>query len=203
MISIEGSYGTFFLTAIAMLTILASCGQPEKRTAIETSEQKNAISLTTIKPKPVDYKSHIYKIALGENYKKSGLVIDWSWASEADIDGKIDATGKDAFLFLSEPHIKYNDEEWLPSLHIETDKNIITSFTSSVLFNLADTVDAETTFLRILSKDITQLQNNDIIQTLIEKGIYETITPEVTEVFKLTTGKEGEYDTFEYTIKLN
>ena len=203
MISEERSYGTFFLMAFAMLTILASCGQTQKRTAIETSEQKKVISVTTMKPKPVDYKSDIYKIALGENYKKSGLVIDWSWASEADIDGNMDATGKDAFLFLGEPLIKYNDEEWLPSLHIETDKNIITSFTCSILFKLADAVNAETTFLSILNKDITQLQNNDVIKTITEKGIYETKTPEVTEVFKLTTGKEDEFDTFEYTIKLN
>ncbi|MDY3354476.1 hypothetical protein PG661_10630 [Riemerella anatipestifer] len=154
-----------------------------------------------MKPKLIDYKNDTYKIFLGDNYKRSALIIDWRWAAEADIDRKIDSIGKDAFMFLGEPLIKYNEGEWLPSLVIETDNNIITSFTCSVLFKLADTTNAETTFLKILSKDIKQLQNNDVIKTLTQQGVYEVKTQDIIEVFKLTKAKEYEYDMFEYTIK--
>jgi len=188
------------IKTIFTLTILTSCGQTDNRAVKETSEQ-NVGSTTITKPKLVDYKSDTYKILLGDNYKKSDLIIDWRWASEADTDGRIDSTGKDAFMFLGEPLIKYNEEEWLPSLHIETDNNIITSFTCSVLFNLADITNSETTFLRILSKDIKQLENNEVIKTLTKQGVYEIKTQEVIEVFRLTKGKEYEYDKFEYTVK--
>lgn len=183
----------FLIRTIFILSILASCRQTDNRATYKTSEQ----NISSTKQKLIDYKSNTYKISLGENYNKSNLIIDWSRGSEADID----STGKDAFIFLGEPLIKYNEGEWLPSLHIETDNNVITSFKCSVLFNLADTTNAETTFLKILSKDIKQLENNEVIKTLIKHGFYEIKTQESSEIFKLTKGKEYDYDKFEYTVK--
>lgn len=179
---------------------MTSCGQADNRVVNETPEQ-NVGSRTPIKLKLVDYKSDTYKIFLGDNYKRSGLIIDWHWAAESDIDRKVDSTGKDVFMFLDEPLIKYNEGEWLPALHIETDNNIIISFTYSILFNLADTTNAENTFLEILSKDIKQLKKSEVVKVLTKQGIYETKTQDVIEVFRLTKGKGYEYDKFEYTVK--
>jgi hypothetical protein len=181
---------------------LTSCLQTENRAINETEKQKNVDFSTTIETKLVDYKSDTYKILIGGNFKKSDLIIDWRWAAEADIDSKIDSTGQDAFMFLGEPLIMYNKGEWLPFLQLETDKNVITSFTCALLFNLADTTNAEITFLGILSKDINQLKNNEVINALAKIGVYEIKTEKIIEVFRLIKGKEYEYDKFEYTVKL-
>jgi len=192
----------FFTWIIFTLTILTSCLQTENRAINETEKQKNVDFSTTIETKLVDYKSDTYKILIGGNFKKSDLIIDWRWAAEADIDSKIDSTGQDAFMFLGEPLIMYNKGEWLPFLQLETDKNVITSFTCALLFNLADTTNAEITFLSILSKDINQLKNNEVINALAKIGVYEIKTEKIIEVFRLIKGKEYEYDKFEYTVKL-
>ena len=182
---------------------MTSCREREKQTENKTTEQKTVSQTPNIKTTLVDYKSETYKISLGDNYKTNEKIIDWNWAALDDEDGKIDSKGKDAFLFLGEPLIKYNDGEWLPSLHIETDKNIITKFTCSVLFDLADSSQKETKlFLNILSKDIKQLQNRNIINALAEKGIYKKQSKEYFETFKLTKAREFENSKFEYTIEL-
>lgn len=191
----------FFTRIIFTLTILTSCLQTENRAINETEKQKNVDFSTTIETQLVDYKSDTYKILIGGNFKKSDLIIDWRWAAEVDIDNKIDSTGQDAFMFLGEPLIMYNKGEWLPFLQLETDKNVITSFTCSLLFNLADTTNAEITFLSILSKDIKQLKNNEIIKALTQIGVHEIKTEKFIEVFRLIKGKEYEYDKFEYTVK--
>ena len=149
----------------------------------------------------IDYKSETYKIFIGDNYKSSDKTIDWGWAAMNDPDDKIDSTGIDAFLFLGEPLIKYNVGEWLPALQIETDKNLIKKFSCSILFDLAETENAEINFLRLLSQDINQLQNDSLIKALINDGIYEKVTQDFIETFELTKGKELEYDKFEYTVK--
>jgi hypothetical protein len=191
----------FLIRTFFHITVLTSCGQQAKEINIDSEVPKNVDSFLSITPKLIDYKSDTYKISLGDNFTRSCLIIDWHWAAEADIDGIPDSLGKDSYMFLGEPLIKYNDGECLPSLHIETDRNIITSFTCSVLFNLADTSNAETEFLSILSKDIKQLQNAEIIKSLTEQGVYEIKTQEFIEAFKLTRGKEYEYDKFEYVVK--
>lgn len=151
----------------------------------------------------VDYKRDRYKISVGGNYKTSDRIIGWSWAAENDPDGVIDPEGKDAFMFLGEPLISYNGGEWLPALYIETDKDIITSFTCSVIFVLADRADAGTAFLSRLSKDIKQLENSEVIKSLINKGIYKKHTQGYVEIFRLIKGLENEYDRFEYMVTLS
>ncbi|MGE0638444.1 MAG: hypothetical protein AB7G44_03740 [Bacteroidia bacterium] len=188
------------ISTIFTLTVLTSCGQTDKQPTNETGRQKTAGPTPTIEPILVDYKSDTYKISIGDNYKTSDKIIDWHWAAMDDEDGKIDSTGKDAFLYLGEPLINYNDGEWLPSLHITTDRNIITSFTCSVLFDLQDNPTAIDNFLRLLSNDIKQLKNDDIVKSLQTKGYYEVINTDHVVTFKLTQGKKYENDRFAYTI---
>lgn len=172
-------------TIIILFLTLLSCRQNEKKK--ETRK--------------VDYKIDIYGIYLGDNYKISDKIIGWSWASESDDDGVIDSTENDAFLHLGEPLIHYNNGEWLPSLFISTEKNIIKSFTCSVLFPLKNTAFSKADFLKILSKDIKQLQNFEISNSLIKTGKYDLSSKDYIEIFRLTEGKKDEYDTFEYTIR--
>ena len=121
----------------------------------------------------------------------------------ADDDGIIDSAGKDAFLYLGEPLVNYNDGEWLPSLRISTDKNIITSFTCSVLFNLEENPSSIASFLRLLSNDIQQLKNDEIVKSLGTKGFYEMNNADYVETFELKKGKESAYDKCEYTINVS
>ncbi|MCW3075298.1 MAG: hypothetical protein JWP69_2367 [Flaviaesturariibacter sp.] len=150
----------------------------------------------------IDYKSETLKISIGENYKVTDNIIEWRWAALADPDDKVDSTGIDAFLYLSEPLIKFNNGEWLPSLHIETEKNIIISFTCSVLFSLEEQSSSVDDFLKVLSKDIKQLNDDHIISSIKKKGFYETTRNGCIETFKLTKAKELENDKFEYTIRI-
>ena len=180
--------------------ILISCGQTEQKSRIVPSENEIP-KRTSTKLTLVDYKTDTLKISIGDSYKVSDKIIDWHWAALADTDDKIDSTGKDAFLYLGEPLIKFNNGEWLPSLHIETDKNLITSFTCSVLFSLEDTPTSVDDFLKLLSKDIKQLKNDKIVKSLKEHGFYETTKNDCLETFKLTKAKELENDRFEYVIK--
>ncbi len=106
-----------------------------------------------------------------------------------------------AFLYLEEPLIQYNNGEWLPSLHIETDKNIITTFACSILFELTDTTEREiTTFLKLLGKDIKQLQSEDVRSLLAKNGVYEKTTRNFVETFILVKAGEYENDRFEYRV---
>jgi hypothetical protein len=66
---------------------------------------------------------------------------------------------------------------------------------------LAETENAGINFLRLLSQDINQLQNDSLIKALIDDGIYKKVTQDIIETFELTKGKELEYDKFEYTVK--
>jgi hypothetical protein len=151
----------------------------------------------------VDYKSETYKIFIGENYKLSDQIIDWQWAYLNDPDDKIDSSGKDEFLFLGEPLLKYNKGEWLPSLHIKTNKNIITSFLCSILFDITGKGKKETMiFLKLLSNDIKQLKQKKVINSIVEYGVYEKATQNYIETFKLTKAKGNEDDRFEYSVKL-
>jgi len=190
------------IRTIFTLAVLTSYGQTDLQTVDETGRQKTVSLTPTIKPILVDYKSDTYKISIGDNYKISDKIIDWTWAALADDDGNIDSTGKDAFLYIGEPLINYNDGKWLPALYIETDKNIITSFTCSVVIDLQDNSSAIDNFLRLLSNDIEQLKNDDIIKSLKTKGSYEVSKTEYIEIFKLTEGKKYEYDRFAYTISI-
>lgn len=183
-----------------MLTVLTSCGQKEKHTANEKGSHETISKKPKIKTILVDYKSDTYKISLGDNYRTSDKNNDWHWAALEDDDGRIDSTGKDAFLYIDEPLINYNDGDWLPALHISTDKNIITSFTCSVLFDLQDNPSAIDNFLKILSNDIKQLRNVDIVKSLRTTSIYEIINAGYVSTFKLTKGKKYENDAFTYTI---
>ena len=183
-----------------LLVTLTACGQTEKQTVNETGGQKTFSQTPKIKPILIDYKSDTYKISLGDNYKTSEKIIDWHWAELEDNDGNIDSTGKDAFLYLGEPLINYNDGEWLPSLHITTDKNIITSFTCSVLFDLQDNPSAIDNFLKLLSNDIKQLRNDALVASLQTKGNYEIINTDYVATFSLKKGSKYENDLFEYTI---
>jgi len=193
----EMNFERNMLTLLSLAMILFFCAETEKR-----SEELSGVEANEPKQKLlVDYKKDIYKISVGDNYKKSDKIIDWHWASENDDDRIIDSTGRDAFMYLGEPLIKYNNSEWLPTLHIETDKDIITSFTCSVLFNLSDSTNAQNLFLRLLSKDVKQLKNDEVIKSLIEKGIYEKKAQDYIETFTLIKGKDYEHDRFKYTVK--
>lgn len=189
------------LTILLLVLTLTSCSE-ERQKYEKKSAKPNEVKSADLRHKLlVDYKKDTYKISVGDSFKASGKTIDWRWAALSDSDDKLDSTGKDSFLFLGEPLIKYNNGEWLPKLQIETDKNIITSFTCSILFDLADTTNAETTFLSILSKDIKQLQKNEVIKSLTDKGIYEVKTQGFSEAFRLTKGKGYAYDRFDYSVK--
>lgn len=183
-----------------MLIVLASCGQAEKRTENKIIVNESDIQKPRIKPTLVDYKSDTYKIFIGDNYTTSDKIIDWHWAALNDNDNKVDSTGKDAFLFLGEPLIKYYGSEYLPSLHITTDKNIITSFTCSVLFDLEDTSSAIEDFLELLSKDIKQLKNKEIVAAILTKGKYELTDEKCVSTIVLKIGKGNEHDVFNYTV---
>jgi hypothetical protein len=166
----------------------------------DSEQQQEATTMPAIKPVLVDYKSDTYKISVGDNYKVSDKIIDWSWAYLDDDDDKIDSSGRDSFMSLGEPLIQYNNSDYLPSLHITTDKNIITSFTCSVLFDLEDNPKAKENFLRILSKDIKLLQNDSIVRDIITTGEYKIIEPDYIISYKLTQGENYDYDRFEYKI---
>lgn len=151
--------------------------------------------------KIVDYKSDKYHIALGENYKTTEKLINWTWASEEDLDGRIDSTESDAFLSLDETLVQYNNQDWLPALFIQTYKNRITSFTCSILFELADSANAEIAFLQLLSHDIERLKNKDVLTALSQKGVYEIQNENVIEELKLTKGQDLHLDKFEYNMR--
>jgi hypothetical protein len=185
--------------AFLLLLMLSACQQ--KRDAGKTTTQEDTVPVIKAKSTLVDYKSDTYKIAIGENYKISDSIVDWNWAALADPDNRIDSTGKDVFMSISEPLIKYNNSEYLPSLHIDTDKNIITSFMCSVLFDLADGPTAAEDFLKELSKSIRQLQNKQIVDSLKQNGIYKTFKNSCVETFELLKNEEGVYDRFEYKVK--
>ena len=181
---------------------MSSCVNSEKQTVIKTKQHNAIYSKPIIERISVDYKCDTYKIFLGDNYKTSDKIIDWYWAGENDKDGKIDSTGKDAFLFLGESLVKYDDGEWLPSLHIETDRNMVTKFTCSILFDLADTSDREIkVFLRTISNDIKKLNDKNIIKAIVENGFYKKETKNYFETYKLNISKEYENDRFEYVIQ--
>lgn len=149
--------------------------------------------------KLVDYKRDQYQIRIGENYKSSK--IDWRWNAMSDEDGKLGADGKDAFMYLGEPVIKYNDNEWLVALYITTEKEIITSVTCSVVFALdTEKPNAKADFLKLLNKDITQLQSPTIVNALVTKGIYKISEDGFTEVFSFTKQDHSEYSKFEYKV---
>lgn len=184
-----------------LLLTLMNCKRKKQNDEYKNIEINKIVSTSIIQPRLVDYKSETYNISIGENYKISDALINWHWSAMNDPDDKVDSTGKDAFLFLGEPLINYNEGDWLPSLHIETEKNIITSFMCSILFELADSIDAEISFLNLISSDIKNLQNNEILKSLIDKGFYEKKTHDYIENFRFIKAKEYEYDRFEYTIK--
>ena len=187
------------LTFWSLSVILNSCIQTEQRRkiAIYETTKPSATILTS-----VDYKIDTYKISIGENYRQTEGFIDWRWAALNDPDDKIDSTGIDAFLYLGEPLIKFNNGEWLPSLHIETNKNLITSFTCSILFSFEDKSSSVGDFLKLLSKDIKQLGNDNIVDAIKKNGYYETTKNDCVENFKLTKAKGLENDRFDYTIKI-
>jgi hypothetical protein len=155
----------------------------------------------SLNSKIVDYKSNSYQIALDENYKTTEKLKNWTWASEEDPDGRIDSTGSDAFLFLGEPLMQYNNQDWLPVLFIQTYNNRITSFTCSILFELADSTNAEMAFLQLLSHDIERLKNKDVLTALSQKGVYQIQNQNVIEELKLTKGQDLHLDKFEYTVR--
>ena len=155
------------------------------------------------KPIIVDYKSDIYAISIGENYKKSDKIINWRWDAEGDPDRKIDSTGIDTFLYLGEPLIKYNGSEYLPALFIKTDRNIIKSFKCSMLFDLKNDENASNEFLTLISQKIKKLKSDSIKELLTQKGKIEIIKRNITETYKLTKHKGMTNHSFEYKVSLN
>lgn len=149
----------------------------------------------------VDYKRDTYKISLGDNYKRSAQYIEWQWAALSDNDDKIDSTGVDDFLCLGEPLLQYNNCEWLPTLHITTFKNKITQFKCSILFELENKPNAINDFLLLISRNIKRLHNKKIVHVIITTGEFKIRKANYIESYKLTKGKENNYDAFVYTIK--
>ena len=163
-------------------------------------KQKNNENLqATIKQVLIDYKSDTYRISLGESYEISKKLIDWRY----DFEENRDTTDKVAFLFLGEPLITYNNTEWLPALFIETNKNIITSFTCSISFTLDESENSIKDFLNIISKDIKRLQIDTVKKSIISDGIFEISAENYIETYKLTKRNGSAYDNFRYTIKTN
>ena len=190
------------ISTLFTLFVLMSCRQIKSPGANKTTKQSALVSLPTIKPILVDYKSDRYKVSLGENYKISDKIIGWHWAAMADDDGNIDSTGKDAFMNIQEPLIHFNGAEYLPAIHIKTDKNLITSFTCSILFDLGESPSSSAKFLNLMSKDIKKLEIDSIRENIIKNGIFERGTKNYVEIFKLTKANEFLNDEFEYTIKI-
>jgi hypothetical protein len=153
-----------------------------------------------IEHKLVDYKKDVYRLSLGEDYKVSRQIIHWRWAAEDDPDGKIDSTGTDAFMYLGEPLIHYNGAEYLPSLHIETNKNLITSFICSVLFNLETDRNAIDKFLGLMSGSISALKVDSVVSSIKTKGVYTHSSNEIVETYSLTKAEGYGSDEFKYTI---
>ena len=115
----------YILTLCSLVATLISCtqtGQKDKNVSNKTT------SRTEVKLALADYKIDSLKLSIGENYSVTDNIIDWHWAALDDPDDKIDSTGIDAFFYLGEPLIKFNNEQCLPSLYIETDKNLISGF---------------------------------------------------------------------------
>ncbi|HTO15434.1 MAG TPA: hypothetical protein VLZ83_06670, partial [Edaphocola sp.] len=189
------------LTTLLLMMTFFSCQETGNKREFWNDNKEDIKSSKLTQKFLIDYKSETYKIFIGDNYKSSDKTIDWSWTAFNDPDDKLDSTGIDAFLFLGEPLLKYNDDDWLPTLHIETDKNLIKKFSCSILFDLDETENAEINFLKLLSQDINQLQNDSLTKSLIVDHIYEKVTHDFIETFRLTKGKEFEYDKFEYTVK--
>jgi hypothetical protein len=184
-----------------LLLALSSCSQKNSVVHGGKNLQTTTRRATpTIKSMLVDYKSDSYKIAIGENYHVSNKVIEWNWSYLEDDDEHIDSLGKDAFLYTGEPLIRYNDEDYLPTLHIETDNNIITAFTCNVVFDLEDSSTAIDHFLQLLSNDIKKLKNTALIQSIKSKGHYEITTADYVEMYELK--KFNDYNhIFTYSIK--
>jgi len=178
-----------------VLTILFSCSQNA------TTKQKLVnYKSDTYKKISVDYKSDTYKILLGEHYKISNKVIDWHWDAMSSDHNEIDSTGKEPFFYMGEPLINYNENTWLPFIQIETEKNIITSFTCSILFVLDKNSRALDNFLKLLNKDIKQLKNEELVQSLKTKGYYKADRTDCVEVFEFIKAKKYGYDRFLYKI---
>jgi hypothetical protein len=174
---------------------LFSCGTADKNPIKEANFQTDG-------PKSiiVDYKSDSYRIALGEHYGISDNIVDWGWAGLNDEDNVIDSTGKDSYLSLGEPLLKFNGRESLPALFIETDKNIIISFTMSMLFDLEDYPNQIDAFLKILSNDVARLRDGELVESLKRGGSYQIDSPGCVEIYELKQNMDIGYDRFSYTI---
>lgn len=186
--------GTFF-----MLVIFSACLQHSKKEIVELANH-NTGSVSEPGPSVVDYKADTYKISIGESYKISGKMIDWFWGAPADWDHKIDSTGKDVFRYHDRPLIKYKSGEYLRGLWIETDKNLITLFTCTVIFDMDDAPESVDEFLQLMSKDIRQLKNEKICESLKKTGHFQQIRGDYVEIFTLEKG-DYDYARFEYTMK--
>ena len=162
-------------------------------------QKSNENLQAAIKQVLVDYKSDTYRISLSESYEISKNLIEWRY----DFEENRDTTDKVAFVFSGEPLINYNNTEWLPALFIETNKNIITSFTCSISFTLDESENSIEKFLNIIGKDIKRLQIDTVKKSIISDGIFEISTENYVETYKLTKRNGSAYDNFRYTIKIN
>lgn len=185
---------------ILFFWVLNSCRPNMRNPNGNDCEHQTELVRPVLKKVLVDYKSDKYKIALGESYLLSNSFIDWTWAALADDDDKVDSTGKDAFMYLGEPLIHYNNGDYLPTLFIETDMNLITTFSYSILFDLDNFSNSKEKFLEILSTDINRLCIDSIKRNLITKGKFEIITEDYLETYTLIKGEDYSNDQFKYRI---
>ncbi|MFK8044787.1 MAG: hypothetical protein AB8B72_04790 [Crocinitomicaceae bacterium] len=191
-----------YLVAVWCVLILSCSGNQEDNYGNE-ADKINLIRDVEIPRYVVDYKTETYNIALGETYKVSDKLIDWRWSGEIDPDDTVDSTGIDTFHSLSEPLISYDAAEWLPALHIQTSKNVITSFSCSILFSLSERDSLGDEFLRILDHHFTRLQNDTIVNLIISEGLYTVQQSErIAETYQLIKANGNGYDVFEYHAKI-
>lgn len=154
-------------------------------------------------PHLVDYKSDVYRIAVGENFRISAKKIAWNWAAMADRDGVLDSTGLDNYVYFGEPLISFNDNSWLPVLHIETRENQIVSFTCSMLFDMPEDPAALDDLFKELGKSISLLNNEFVIHCLKTNGEFATPSGACLHSIKLWLAGRAEYSRFEYTMKFD
>lgn len=180
--------------------VLGSCLQTEKESKKYTSDQKFETTTEPLKIIQSDFKKDQQYISIGENYHVTAHFIAWQWAALADDDNKIDSTGIDCFMYLGEPSIEYNNSSYRPALFIETESNIISSFTYSILFDLEDLPDSEENFLLMISESIQKLKTDSVRSQLIATGKFEVQADHYYEIYELKITEDSGFDRFVYRI---
>jgi len=152
-------------------------------------------------PVPIDYKVNKYGLMIGHTFNSINTPIDWTWAAEVDIDGKIDSTGMDSYMYLGEPLIRINGTDCLPALFIETKKDLITEFSCSILFWTENYSSSVEEVIKIIKTDIGLLNDSAVIKSLTDNSKYQREIENCIESIEISFDKKTGSGTFIYKIK--